>query len=48
MAKVDRKKWLAKLLADKYAVWPIFEFLKNTKIENKNSGIEKKEKWEQK
>ena len=35
------KKWLAELLANRYAVGPLLEFLKETEVDSREGGIEK-------
>ncbi len=40
------KKWLAELLADRYAVGPVLEFLKDTEVGNREGGREKETEWE--
>ncbi len=41
------KRWLAKLLADRYAVGPVLEFLKNTEVGSRDGGAERENEWEQ-
>lgn len=43
-----KKEWLVKLLANRQAVELLLEFLKNTKVENREGVADKEEKWEQK
>ena len=40
------KKWLAELLADRHAVGPLLEFLKNTEVGSREGAAEKEEEWE--
>ncbi len=40
------KRWLAELLADRHAVGPLLEFLKNTQVESREDAAEKEEEWE--
>ena len=35
------KKWLAELLANKYAVGPLLEFLKNTELKSREGAVER-------
>lgn len=41
------KKWLAELLADKYAVGPLLKLLKNTEVGSREGGAEKEMEWRQ-
>lgn len=41
------KKWLAGLLADRHAVGPVLEFLKNTEVGSRDGGAEGENEWEQ-
>ena len=41
------KRWLAELLADKYAVGPLLEFLKHTEVGSREGGAEKEMEWRQ-
>lgn len=40
-------RWLAELLADRYAVGPFLKFLKNTKVEGRDGGADREREWEQ-
>jgi len=40
------KKWLAEILADRHAVGPLLEFLKNTEVGSREGGGEKETEWE--
>ena len=41
------KKWPAELLADKYAVGPLLEFLKDTEVGCREGGAERAAEWRQ-
>ena len=41
------KRWLAELLADRHAVGPLLEFLKNTEVGSREGAVEKEMEWEQ-
>ena len=41
------KKWLAKRLADKYAVGSLLDFLKNTEVGSRENAREREMEWEQ-
>lgn len=40
------KRWLAEILADKHAVGPLLEFLKNTEVGSREGRGEKETEWE--
>lgn len=42
---LSKKKWLAELLANKYAVGPLLEFLKETEVGSREGAFEKAGKW---
>lgn len=48
ITKATKKKWLAKLLADKHAVELLLEFLKNTEVGSRKGTVERIAEWEQK
>lgn len=39
--------WLAELLAERYALGPLLEFLKNTEVGSREGAKEKEMEWEQ-
>ncbi len=41
------KNWLAELLADKHAVGPLLEFLKDTEVGCREGGAERAAEWRQ-
>lgn len=41
------KRWLVELLADKYAIGPLLELLKNTEVGSGEGGAEKEMEWRQ-
>ena len=47
VAKATKKKWLAKLLADKHAVGLLLEFLKNTEVGSREGTAERMAEWGQ-
>ena len=47
MSKTEGNRCLAELLADKHAIGPLLEFLKNTKVRSREGMVEKELEWEQ-
>ena len=41
------KRWLAELLADRYAVGPVLEFWRSTEVGSRNGGADREKEWEQ-
>ncbi len=41
------KRWLAELLADRHAVGPVLEFLRNNEVGSRDGGAEREKEWEQ-
>ena len=41
------KRWLAQLLADKHAVGPLLEFLKDTEVGSRGGAVEREAEWQQ-
>ncbi len=46
--KRSEKRWLAQLLANRYALGLLLEFLENTEVGSRGEAVERKAKWQQK